>query len=423
MWGKYIRKIIKYAAVFAAGVLACWGLLIFSCRIPRQLLLENLERSVSYYEKYEMFFQLEEGKLETQVDYYADENLYNIIASMDRSDPVRASLDARYCRTWMDDSMEGMKRAVAGEEANQSYARYWHGSLSILTPLLLVTDAEGIYQIVGAVLLLLLGLLLLLLWRAGDYEIIGALLIAILACRGGMILTSLEYMMSPLAALLAANLLLLLDRRGKDVSSLWILSGLLVCYLDFLTTETMALLLPLLIWTIHRFREGMNARQCLKGTVRAGMLWGGGYVSMWLAKWLLSSLVLQRNVLLETVPQAAFRINSNAYMRQGTIERLLGALARNLRCVRPLVFADSYGEIFGMTAFLLLALGTLGYLFHRKKRELQIIPVLLLIGAVPYLRYLVLSAHSYVHCFFTYRAQLISVMAVLLSVWYAVKKK
>ena len=50
------------------------------------------------------------------------------------------------------------------------------------------------------------------------------------------------------------------------------------------------------------------------------------------------------------------------------------------------------------------------------------------LGLVPYVRYLVLHNHAWLHCFFTYRAQLATVLAVVMILeemtdWKCWKKK
>ena len=37
-----------------------------------------------------------------------------------------------------------------------------------------------------------------------------------------------------------------------------------------------------------------------------------------------------------------------------------------------------------------------------------------IVGLIPYARYLVLHNHSYLHCFFTYRAQIATILAMFL---------
>ena len=53
------------------------------------------------------------------------------------------------------------------------------------------------------------------------------------------------------------------------------------------------------------------------------------------------------------------------------------------------------------------------YLFRGKNFDGRAVVLCLLVGAVPYLRYAVLENHAYLHYFFTYRAQLVTVTMLL----------
>lgn len=53
------------------------------------------------------------------------------------------------------------------------------------------------------------------------------------------------------------------------------------------------------------------------------------------------------------------------------------------------------------------------YLFRSKNFDGRTVVLCLLVGTVPYLRYAVLENHAYLHYFFTYRAQLVTVTMLL----------
>ena len=57
------------------------------------------------------------------------------------------------------------------------------------------------------------------------------------------------------------------------------------------------------------------------------------------------------------------------------------------------------------------------YLFRSKQFNPAMTGLMLLLGLVPYVRYLLLSNHAYMHYFFTYRAQLVTVMVLMYICW------
>ena len=57
-----------------------------------------------------------------------------------------------------------------------------------------------------------------------------------------------------------------------------------------------------------------------------------------------------------------------------------------------------------------------------KRDNIKIRLLLLLISVIPYVRYIVMGNHSYYHSFFTYRAQLPSIIAIIFILIYTIKR-
>ncbi len=97
--------------------------------------------------------------------------------------------------------------------------------------------------------------------------------------------------------------------------------------------------------------------------------------------------------------------------------RLSGAIWHNLACLYP----TQAGKIEAIWAWLptmvIIALGLpLVYLLQDGIDWGRFIPMGIL-ASLPYLRFLVLSNHSYVHFFITCRAQMVTVAVFLYFVW------
>lgn len=65
---------------------------------------------------------------------------------------------------------------------------------------------------------------------------------------------------------------------------------------------------------------------------------------------------------------------------------------------------------------LVLAAAYAGYVYHVKSFDTRRILLLAVTALIPYVRYLVLHNHSYIHFFFTYRAQVATIMAIVLII-------
>ena len=138
-----------------------------------------------------------------------------------------------------------------------------------------------------------------------------------------------------------------------------------------------------------------------------------------LFKWIVALAVLGKEAFFAALSQAALRINGDATLGNvigaetvSDFERVSGALWRNIGCIFP--FKDEMPLKGTLLYVLLIGIVTfcIWYLF-RKKRESCLNKMLLIVSVLPFLRFLVLNNHSYIHFFFTYRALLVGVVVLL----------
>ena len=66
---------------------------------------------------------------------------------------------------------------------------------------------------------------------------------------------------------------------------------------------------------------------------------------------------------------------------------------------------------------LVLILLSVWYLFRGKDKKSVATIILIVLGAVVLIRCLALNNHSYLHCFFTYRALVTPIFALLAAMW------
>ena len=125
-----------------------------------------------------------------------------------------------------------------------------------------------------------------------------------------------------------------------------------------MTTELITLLVPLLIllW-FEKNESSLDSSKTSKinylESVKRVVLWGFGYSFMWMLKWLLAAIVLQRNVLPGIKEQIDLRVGGE-YMAQVTFplfEYMRKAIFRNVKCLFPL----EYGWAGIIVAFIIFA--------------------------------------------------------------------
>ena len=97
------------------------------------------------------------------------------------------------------------------------------------------------------------------------------------------------------------------------------------------------------------------------------------------------------------------------------LKQLINALIYNIRGLFPFNLTQNTTGTVILFLAVLFVLFAVWFLYRKKKLE-EVSKVFFIIALIPYLRYLVMSNHSYAHYWFTFRAQISSIMAVLLAV-------
>lgn len=409
-----MRTGIKYATVFFTVLLLLTGALVLSAKIPQSAIRANVLESAEYLCKSQVFEEVTEGKKSSMIDRYADSILLGIAYQYDAAHPLESVMKSSYYHMPMANENENLLEAVSnGYEANQQYLRYWHGSNAVVRPLLVLFSIREIY-VCGAVVLT--GLILALFWLFWKHKAFAPAA----GMAAGLVLTSvwyvpfsLEYTWMHLLMLILSLVALSLAYRSRWnwLGIFFLISGMLTSYLDFLTTETLSFLVPLLLllWTDRRQNGAQALRTLFSKAGKAAAVWGCGYAGMWIMKWLLAALCLHENVLPYVLEHVGERLGGDIGISWWSY--LTGAVGRNISCLFPL----EYGVTGKMIALaLLLGFAYLGYVYRKKQICQPMITIYVLAGLIPYIRYLVLHNHSYLHFFFTYRAQMATILAAVL---------
>ena len=427
-----MKTILKYIITFLTTILLMLFMLTLVSFIPRTAIQKNSAESAELLFRNNVHFYNLVGKAEggnpqragdySKVDQIADIMLLEIAYYIDEELPMETALWAGYYDGRKSITMnESYVRAVNEQiPANSQYLRYRHGSLVFVRPLLTICNIVQIKILVGFLIMVLLASLIIRLIKLGCKAEAVSVLISMSAVSVWFVALSLEYVWMFILTLAVALIAVKLAVNGKTSSlyKLFFLTGMLAAYFDFFTTESMTLLVPLLLvirLTDRRNNEAGNttARNADMWvfSVKSGLLWGVGYAGCWSMKWLITSIILRIN--------AVQYINHNMLTHLGTFDKISaaaqirGLLIRNFRPLFPL----GYG-VAGSVFFVLFVLFGVFLPVYRNavvlKKTINWNSVLLyfLLGMLVYLRLIILRHHSYYHFFFTYRAQAASILAL-----------
>ena len=384
------------------------GLLVTVAMIPRETIRPNMEESAEFFCNRALFGHVIRGIKSSCIDRYSDAILLNIAWHYDEDHPLKSTMWSGY----YDDPDLNSNRDLAysvseNEPSNTQYIRYWHGSNTIVRSLLTIMPVSGIYTWNAVWLIIFTAILIYLLIRKKAFVPFFALVAGLILTSSWFVPLSLEYTWTYPVMLVVSCLAWKLGhkKKRKCYTVLFLCSGMVINFLDFLTTETLTLTVPLLllVWA--------DREDSIKSAVKASGSWLCGYAGAWILKWGLASIVLRENAM----PYITGHIHEWLIKREGLSSNpflvSFTALARNLKCLFPFEYGW-IGLIIGICLVLLYVY--LAYVYRGKNYDRKRVVLYLLIGIIPYIRYIVLHNHAHVHCFFTYRAQLGTVVALVL---------
>lgn len=418
-------KIIKYVSVFLAVILIMLLVLTGVSLIPTAAIQQKSEESAEYLlQKDTHFYNFIDGSLGkspyrawdcSKVDQIADAILLSIAYYIDPDHPMESALWANYYDGREDTASnlrtmnESYLRTVRGEAAaNKQYLRYWHGSLIIVRPLLTFLNLQQMKVVQGIVIAALLVVLLSLLLKYRLKAEAICFSIAMIAVSIWFVPLSLEYTWTFILMLIGSIIAVQLVKTGRDhrLGLLFFLLGMATAYFDFLTTETLTVLVPLLL--IVRIGDRDKAWK-LAGKYL--LLWGIAYVATWAAKWAVASIILKENVL----PYVRWGAWNDLVVFEKTpaLQVILRGLLYNLTMLFPIGYRIIGGVVFFLLVFLFVFIPVYkGDVTLKKDINRKRILLYFLIGIIVIVRFVALRNHVMFHYFFTYRAQAATVLAL-----------
>lgn len=422
---KIITAILRRIAVFAAVLLALWAALVAAAAIPNERIYDNMYESAFFFKDHAPY--VNESQLRLVQDNYADSILLNVTWNMG-SDPFVSTLNSAYYdgNDGENDYGEnwGLYCAVEGiAQPNTDYSRYWHGMAALIRPFMLFTDIDGIKLIGTIAAFVLLAVSAVLLLTKRQYFAAGALVAALMCVHVWNIGISLEYQPAVLVTLVLLPLYILFEKNEGALSIFAVISGVMIAFFDFLTCETLTILIPLLIVFIMKKQENRlpDLKNSLILIIKCGGAWGLSYAGAFLVKWSAASLVTGENKFVKALASVEERFVGEAEELSPVKQFFLAPLA-NLSTLFGGTDRVEWRAVIGGLILSAVVLGAFFYLFRSKEKfDRSFTLIMLILGALPFARFFLLNNHSYLHEFFTYRALASSILALFAAIWYSLE--
>jgi hypothetical protein len=407
--------------------------LTIACLIPQSLIEANARSSAEAllpFGGYPGAFQVESKSF--QLDYFTDSLMLNVAYEVDEQRPLRSALVSSQTISAFDGTTLLMLGRLATDRDIQhlSYARYWHGYLVYLRPLMIWLDHSRILVLLGLVLAGTLLFLLRALYKA-DRAVAMAIAMALALTNVAVVVQSLQFIQVYLIAVGVALWMVRRQARSMFSHSVpFLIAGGLTSFFDLLTAPLLTWGLPLLVVLnmLHRERQLNGFRQGISLIGRSGVAWGFAYAVCWACKWVLASLILGQNVLADALQQVAFRAGAEATNVSEMIDAAAGfsvpvRISAPLLNVAVLLEFDNPSRLFPLLSFCAVwaavAVALLGT-FRNRRVDGWFIGLLLIVAVSPYVWYAVTAQHAARHYWFTYRSQAITVAALCCAWLHAV---
>lgn len=376
--------------------------------IPRERMRENVWASSIALYKEGLGAHVWQDIEETMLDNYTDGLMLNI-SYTETKDGVKDILLGTHVEVDGKNPMESLYEVIALSNDDykvKNYGRYWHGYQVFLRPLLCVFTYSDIRQMNMILQLVLVFGFVSFFAETKERVYVIPFLGLYIFLSPVSLCSSLQYSPCFYIMMLALSALFLWREKLTDAGRnyLFLLSGVLTAYFDFLTYPFITLGVPLIAYLAFTEKR-LAAKQIFiwKNLLLYTVSWGVGYVGMWSSKWVIASVLTEENIVHDAIGAIAYRsgyfTKKHSYFE--TLRLNLGVC--NRKVILPAV----------------LCMAVCMVLFRMKKHikmEQSLFPIVgmsLFVSLYPFIWYLFTKDHSCCHSYFTWRELGISVFGIL----------
>ena len=410
---KCLKRLLMLLVTLGISVILGYILLVLVYCIPINRMEENIRESAAIFVEEGMYPQKLNNNIDSRLDNWTDSMmLLTAVKENDGAPYISAALNSRNFISGKN-PCESLIQIYAAKNIENlgsvKYGRYWNGYLLLLKPLLLLFDYGEIRYINMFVQVMLFALVAALLGKRKRGIYILPLILFWLFLNPISTMLSIQFSIIVLIVFVQMIVLLIFEDKFCEKSFLLVMNffmlGCVVNYFDLLTYPLVALGVPLAYWlNACVLKKGEKVIRIIGYVTKYCIAWACGYGSMWMSKWLLGSFITGENILSEAINQAAVRTGNTAAQDEFVFTELMGRL-----------FYASNKLVILIAAACMVASVLYGI---KKKVKISVnsIIVCVVIGAMPFVWYAVLSNHSWIHFWFAYRELAIFINALLMMV-------
>lgn len=414
---KYIKKCVKYIISFICMIIIFFSALYITALIPREAVHEQISKSAEILNKESGSFYYYVNGRNIQIDNYTDAIMLNNIYSIDENNIVESIIKCR--RNYLPNiqirnsgEKVGNIFSLYGEEkpiqdlvditngksrTTYEYARYWHGYMVILKPMLIffnITQIRIIFEIILCISLFILSFYL---YKNVNKIIAILTFITFFSIDILSFVKNLQGIFVFIIPIITSIFIVNKKINSKNINLILFIIGGITAYVDFLTTPLTTILIPAIIYFLI-YKE-KDLKVLFKEFIFMCLLWGIGYFGIWFSKWIINDCMYNSNLIELSLKQILFRVSSNELV--GTKNVPIKALKYNISNACNWI---SVGIIIIATINLIKNYKNV---FNKNKI------IYVVIAIIPILWYLFIFNHSCLHYFFTYKLLIVTLLGIV----------
>ena len=427
-----MKKFFNYIFTFILMVIVAWGALYIVSYIPNVLIKNNAKISAEQLKKEKDQYYIKSYDKKILFHNSTDAIMLNIIYGMDYNDKIDSIMKGRrnyipgVKQKVLEDTNGNLlavknvsfnmvreyARLLDNDETQEvfEYVRYWHGYIVILRILLVFIDIFEIRLLLQIILYALIGFLMFALIKNKKVLEACLILIGYFVLDVATWVNNIQGIFVMLVSLCISIGIAMKKINNDNLPYALFVTGGIVAYLDFLTVPLVSLMLPVIIHNIVRDEED-TLKDIVVLFIKSVVAWGIGYIGLWASKWVIADLIYGTDIVKLSIQQILVRMGivrvGYEVVTKNLGDYIVGALINNLYYLKSII---TY-IVFVPAVIISVVYGIKnGFKVFFNKDNIIYYFVFLSV----YAWYIVCANHSWQHFFFTYRLQLVSVIALLM---------
>lgn len=389
------------------------GAMTRSYSLDDKRIISHVSESAETIEREGMYPKIMISSEKSWLDNFTDSWMLTIAMGVEGNTPLQQAAGCYYINAkTAENRVDNLLKIVKGEKEVEvkEYARYWHGYQVFLRPLLQVFNYEEIRYInMFGIMGLFVMAACLLKEKIGTGSAV-AFVISMLMSMIIIVPMSMQFSSIYYVTMISIVLLTMFSKKimKKDLMyAYFFLVGAFTSFFDLLTAPIMTLGFSLVVYTYLELKDNGIGKNTVE-IISKSFSWSMGYLMTWSGKWVIAQFITKKEIIKDALAQILSRTSSRINeVEISKVEAITKNLAKYINGVNiKLILA-------------LIVITLILFIIMKKKNSINMLPTVL-VAFYPIVCYLVMTNHSFLHFWFTYRNLTVSCFAILSFILYTI---